>query len=178
MQKILLEDTIIYISPISADSSISHRELEKQAIREIIAEVCGPECMLCHDAQGAPYLCNDDKPMAVHISISHSAKIACVAFNSTTRIGVDIENIRPQLRRVASRFLNAEELSFIKTDFDLLKAWTVKEATFKAAGREKLTLNEINFQFDQDTAVVYPDFFRLLYFHPADDTLLTLAIKK
>lgn len=178
MQKILLEDTIIYLSPISAGSSISHRELEKQAVRDIIAEVCGPECMLCHDAQGAPYLCKNDKPVPVHISISHSAKLACVAFNSTTRIGIDIENIRPQLRRVASRFLNEEERSFIKTDFDLLKAWTAKEATFKAAGREKLTLNEIYFQFGQDATIVYPEFFRLLYFHPADDTLLTLAIKE
>ena len=70
--------------------------------------------------------------------------MAALLWSDRAGWGIDIEEARlMQLERVASRVLNPDE-----TDFDLLQAWTLKEAAFKAAGLPIADLREIHLCHD------------------------------
>lgn len=90
------------------------------------------EIEVAHTSEGAPYL-----PMLPDksISISHSRDLCALAIAPAgMSIGVDIESEREQLRRVAPRVLSLGELRLYDDGADgLLKAWTLKEALYKAA---------------------------------------------
>jgi 4'-phosphopantetheinyl transferase EntD len=70
------------------------------------------------------------------ISISHSKNFCAFGFSSH-EIGIDIEELSPRIERIASRFVNSVEMSFIAEDkiLDLTKLWTMKEAMFKLNNR-------------------------------------------
>ncbi|MCM1096153.1 MAG: 4'-phosphopantetheinyl transferase superfamily protein, partial [Terasakiella sp.] len=80
-------------------------------------------------AAGAPVL----EGSRLHISISHSARMAAVAIDPARRIGIDIEDLDRgrQIERVAPRVLSAAELESYTGR--LLEAWTLKEALYKIA---------------------------------------------
>ncbi|MBE6317500.1 MAG: 4'-phosphopantetheinyl transferase superfamily protein [Bacteroidales bacterium] len=89
----------------------------------------GENAKMFHDANGAPvvegYDCN--------VSISHSVTEIVLAINQYHPIGVDLENWREKLKKVASRFLSEKELRQYDTPQKLLQAWTAKEALYKIA---------------------------------------------
>ena len=72
----------------------------------------------------------------IYISISHSEEFAVCAV-SDSPVGVDIERIRPNIKKAISKKIcrSDEETAFVNTgDFDerIIILWTVKEACFKA----------------------------------------------
>lgn len=105
--------------------------------------------LLSHRDNGAPFLIAKYPHNAsllteqpVTISISHSKSGACIALgNQGAHFGIDIEDATDRLSRVARKFLNDKE-KHIVSDCDLLRAWTIKEAVYKAAGIDGLTLRE------------------------------------
>ena len=103
---------------------------ERDAVGRLIRRLCGEDARLAHTAAGAPYLLGSP----LNISISHSRNFAALAWSHACSFGIDIEEPRPdQLNRVATRFLSDDELSYYSSIPDgLLKAWTLKEASFKA----------------------------------------------
>ncbi|MCM1310918.1 MAG: 4'-phosphopantetheinyl transferase superfamily protein [Bacteroides sp.] len=110
----------------------------RRAVEKLVAEQVGPEIRIIHVADGAPLLVGSP----LHISISHSRNFAAIALDEDVRIGIDIEEPRlEQLRRVISKFLLPEELPTWESQ--LLRAWTAKEATFKAAAVAGLTIGRI-----------------------------------
>lgn len=108
----------------------TRKELENRAVRELIARHIGCNLMPGHSPEGAPELPGADK----HISISHSRYFAALAWADTPGIGIDIEEKRhEQLNRVAHRFMTSEETLYYSAIPDgFLRAWTLKEAAFKA----------------------------------------------
>lgn len=111
----------------------------RSAVAEILSRELPADVRLVHDPDGAPLLTGTD----LHISISHSRRFAAVALHPRLRIGVDIEEERPQqLQRVAERFLSPRDLELWSRD--LLGAWTIKEAVYKAAGQPGLGLASID----------------------------------
>lgn len=111
----------------------------RRAVTSIVESRLGAGVRVVHDPDGAPELVGSD----MHISISHSRGYAAVALHPSQRIGVDIEEPRPeQLARVAKRFLSAAEAPVWSAD--LLAAWTIKEAVYKAAGTPGLALGLID----------------------------------
>lgn len=111
----------------------------RDEIARLIAENIGQDVRLLHDADGAPLL--NGSPL--NISISHSRHFAAIALHPTLRIGIDIEEPRPeQLRRVIAKFLAPREQPLWADR--LLEAWTCKEAVFKAAGLRNLPLGTID----------------------------------
>lgn len=111
----------------------SRRDAERAAIAGMLAEVAGLPVTILHRPDGSPY--TDTLP--VHISISHSRVWGALLWSSTPGFGIDIEETDRigQLGRVAPRFLNPDELKYYSAQpAGLLRAWTLKEATFKAAG--------------------------------------------
>lgn len=117
---------------IERGQDMSRRQAEEEAVKRCL-EALGFDTQLCHSADGAPFLKNRPD---MRISISHSAQWAVVAVAPADRglMGIDIEDSsRPQLVKVASRYLSAEEVILAqKTPDGFAKAWTAKEAVFKA----------------------------------------------
>lgn len=141
----------------------------RQSVARLISEHLGSDVRLLHDPDGAPQLAGSK----LNISISHSHHFAAIALNPDMRIGVDIEEPRlEQLRHVVAKFLAPEELPL--WEHQLLRAWTAKEATFKAAGVSSLTIGQIRL-IEQDVAQV-PDGRRfLLDFTETPEYTLTTA---
>ncbi|MDE6311675.1 MAG: 4'-phosphopantetheinyl transferase superfamily protein [Muribaculaceae bacterium] len=109
------------------------QERSRGAVMALLRYAFGPDIVLEHREDGAPFLPGYPD---VYISISHSRHYAAVA-TAPYAVGVDIEEPREQLRRVAPRVLSDRELAMCTELPQLLRAWTIKEALYKLhPGRE------------------------------------------
>jgi 4'-phosphopantetheinyl transferase len=82
------------------------------------------------DANGKPYLVT----LPYHISLSHSFDYAAVMISKTSPVGIDIEQIKQKVERIANKFMNQDELAGIndRTKIQqLYVAWCAKEAVYK-----------------------------------------------
>lgn len=124
------------VCPIEPQQSrLGRRERERMAVDRIISAIIGPEATLGHLPGGAPSVSG-----CPFLSIAHSRLLAAVAVHPTAPVGIDAEEDRHStLRRVASKFLSAGEMEWVG-DSDLLRAWTIKEAVYKAAGAPGLSV--------------------------------------
>ena len=124
------DDITLFITTIDRHNGETRREAECRVTDSLIRYALGDSVTLIHLPSGAPCLEGSD----MSISISHSTHYAAIALSPTQQIGIDIEEQRSQLRRVASRVLSEPELEAYSTsDSLLLQAWTLKEALYKAA---------------------------------------------
>ncbi|RYD82667.1 MAG: 4'-phosphopantetheinyl transferase superfamily protein [Sphingobacteriales bacterium] len=88
------------------------------------------------DEFGKPYLKNID----LKLSISHSGKFVTVLL-SNKDCGVDIQEIEPNIERVAKKFISTEEWENIGEDdrLDIIHVfWSAKEALYKFYGKRKI----------------------------------------
>lgn len=96
-----------------------------------------------HNPSGAPVLCGAEEV----VSVSHCGGMVCIALSSDRRrIGIDAETMSRgvQLSRVAGRFLSPSQTAAWGCDEQrLLKAWTIKEALYKAVSEPGLALCDI-----------------------------------
>lgn len=132
----LLNDSLpfpIYIREI-AEGSEGRREREEDAVAQLVVEAFGENAERRHDAVGAPIIYRSGEILDVKVSISHSQKIAALAIAPSDMLaGIDIESDRAQLTRVAPRVLSEAEVEYYKNQArGFLKAWTLKEALYKA----------------------------------------------
>ena len=94
---------------------------------------------LFKDGFGKPHLRHCDWS----VSIAHGYPYAVAALNQHGPVGIDIEKPRTQLQKIASRFLNEQEIQLAGDDLDkLCHYWTAKEALYKIYGRKKLVFKE------------------------------------
>lgn len=125
------DDITLGVTPIEADPDRTRTEREHAAVGDIIARFFGADARVGHRDSGVPYLVGRED---ISLSVSHSRDYAAVAFSSERTIGVDIEQWREQLLRVAPRVLSESEMAVYGVSSDLLlRAWTMKEALYKAA---------------------------------------------
>jgi phosphopantetheine--protein transferase-like protein len=83
---------------------------------------------------GKPFFLMDP---TLHLSISHSHQYAAAILSKSCKVGIDIQLIVPQMRKVAKRVFSSTELSFVSTENELEMLhilWGIKEAVFKAFG--------------------------------------------
>ncbi|MES2004080.1 MAG: 4'-phosphopantetheinyl transferase superfamily protein [Bacteroidota bacterium] len=84
-----------------------------------------------------------------HFSISHCGEYAAAIVSSTSRVGIDIENITPRVERIKHKFLHPDELDFVHSfppeqQIPLLTLlWSAKEAMFKWWGRGEVDFSEV-----------------------------------
>lgn len=130
----------VYAEPVVGAEGRGERRLaEQSAVSRMVADVFGPDVQIGHREDGSPFVMVGQAP---EVSVSHCRTLAVLAVGGDERIGVDVEEWREQLRRVARKFLSADE-AFEADDEALLRAWTVKEAVYKAAGCPGLALTDI-----------------------------------
>jgi RimJ/RimL family protein N-acetyltransferase/phosphopantetheinyl transferase len=77
------------------------------------------------------------KHRAGHISISHTKNGAIAAYSASLEVGVDIEGIRPQIGRIAKKFIRPDEETYLQslgTVHAQQLIWGIKESLFKLYG--------------------------------------------
>lgn len=91
---------------------------------------------LYKDEYGKPYLNNH----AAHISIANSYPFAAAIINFREPVGIDMEEPKPKLKKVAHKFLNESEQHAASDDVDQLCVyWCAKECLYKIHGRKQLS---------------------------------------
>ena len=134
----------LYVSPLpplrTGESRVSN---ERNATLALLREIFGNDVQYSHKPSGAPLITSAGKEYLV--SISHSASSVAIAVaDGEDAIGVDVETYRTQLERVQSKYLSEAEMEIFTSAIDKLKAWTAKEAVYKAALTPGLPLTEID----------------------------------
>lgn len=154
--------------------SVQRCENERRAVDMLLKAALGRSVNLSHRPSGAPYIAGS----GLKISISHSRDYACLAVSSGLAPGVDVEQPRMQLQRVAARVLSQSELAIYGKSIDLLlRAWTLKEALYKAALTEGLDFRKdicLPLSLESDTAYVKDAPYRILMVDC--DSLRTVAL--
>jgi len=97
------------------------------------------------DIHGKPYLVN----LPYHISFSHSFDYAAVMMSKKAPVGIDIEQIKEKVERIATKFMNPGEMAFISTDEHRIEhlyvCWCGKEAIYKCYGQKEVSfINHIS----------------------------------
>lgn len=90
------------------------------------------------DDHGKPYLVN----IPYHISLSHSFDYAAVMVSKSRPVGIDIEQIKQKVERIAHKFMRPEELGFVNEEDkieQLYVCWCAKEAVYKCYGRKEVS---------------------------------------
>jgi len=131
---------------------LNKRHLHWLAVRVLLRTMLNTsefiDCKI--DAHGKPYLVK----LPYHISLSHSFDYAAVMMSRSGPVGIDIEQVREKVERIAYKFLKPDELTFI-SESDPVKhlyaAWCAKEAAYKCFGQKEvsfadnITLEPFNF---------------------------------
>jgi 4'-phosphopantetheinyl transferase len=89
------------------------------------------------DTHGKPYLVN----LPYHISLSHSFDYAAVMIGKGP-VGIDIEQVKEKVERIAHKFMRKEELGFISDQHkiqELYVCWCAKEAVYKCYGQKEVS---------------------------------------
>lgn len=135
-----IDTTTVLATKLAEHNRAGRADAERAAVNGLVMAAFGPSAQLTHDPHGAPCI----EGFNGYISVTHGGGYALLAIDREHRIGIDCEAYRPQLQRVASKFLSACELSVhAASPQALLRAWTVKESVFKALGDPSLTISQI-----------------------------------
>ena len=158
----------------------NHMKRQFLASRKLIALV-DPDLRVTYK-NDMPFL-SDNR----NISISHSESIATILISEKKGIGIDIERINKKVHSIKSKFLNQKEINYLRGDEEtrmLTKAWTAKEAIYKAVRKsgiifsENILLEEFNNEaksgigkfISSDQETIFK-----LYFYDLDDYCLTIS---
>ena len=132
------------------DPELPLREGERQACGILARKLAGENAVIEHYDDGAPYIPGYEGL----VSLSHCRGLAVMAASESAEIGVDAEVWREQLRRVVNKFLAPEEMeTWSATNEALLRAWTIKEAVYKAARTPGLPLCDIRLPRTADGSI-------------------------
>jgi phosphopantetheinyl transferase len=108
------------------------------------------------DEHGKPYLVD----LSYHISLSHSFDYAAVMISKTRPVGIDIEQVKEKVERIAHKFMRPEEMAFINDPHkiqQLYVCWCAKEAVYKCYGQKEVSFaDNISlkpFNFDKEGVV-------------------------
>jgi phosphopantetheinyl transferase len=90
------------------------------------------------DEHGKPYLVK----IPYHISLSHSFDYAAVMISKSRPVGIDIEQVKDKVERIAHKFMKGAELAFINDTNKvqhLYACWCAKEAVYKCNGEKEVS---------------------------------------
>jgi phosphopantetheinyl transferase len=112
------------------------------------------DCAVIKDPRGRPRLVFAGAltaDVAADCSLSHKGRFVCAAVSTTvgSRIGVDIEEVSPRLRRLARQFAHERDtvLGSRPEEERLAILWALKEACSKVVGRGlAMALREVSCQ--------------------------------
>ena len=122
-----------------------------------------------------------------NISISHSDNIVTILISENKGIGIDVERINNKVHSIKSKFLNEKEINYLSGDGEnrkLTKAWTAKEAIYKALRKPGIIFSEniVLEEFNNESTTGIGKFISTnqekkfkLYFYDLDNYCLTIS---
>ena len=122
-----------------------------------------------------------------NISISHSENIATILISENKGIGIDVEKINNKVHSIKSKFLNQKEINYLsgyEESRNLTKAWTAKEAIYKALRMPGIIFSEniLIEEFNNESTTGIGKFISTnqekkfkLYFYDLDKYCLTIS---
>lgn len=88
--------------------------------------------ILGQDYQEIVYLLSGKPTMrGVQISISHSSSFIGVIISKTSAVAMDIEEYRPRVMHIRSKFVRSDEQDVFQSIEDSILLWSAKETLFK-----------------------------------------------
>jgi 4'-phosphopantetheinyl transferase len=97
-------------------------------VKHLVAQAGKEYIGLSKTSENAPFFPN----LACHVSISHTAEYAVATLHPESVVGIDIEQARAQIARIAPRLMSEEELDFAGDDLQTLTLiWCAKETLYK-----------------------------------------------
>ena len=164
--------TTVGLAPI--ERSLPPRQSEREAARAVASYLLQRPVDIDHHHDGAPFISD------FHgcVSISHSQKYIAVAIDNQRSIGIDIEDIdrAERMMRIAPRVLSPEEIHAYAEPQEQLRAWTLKEAAYKAARHGVDFLHHIQLPTDgSNVLVVCGDELSIVASEVRDDIVLSLV---
>lgn len=140
---------------------------------------------LFYDADGKPYL-KDGK----QISITHSFDFSAIII-STENVGIDMEQQRDKILRIAKKFTNEKEWIALPVDVEdrirmLTVIWGAKEAMYKMCNSRSLSFKDhmkitpFSLDFNQGFSEVQSEAFKrsfVFYFREMDGFTLVYALE-
>ncbi len=104
------------------------------------------DALICRGKYGKPYISavlkdgRGEEVRGIHFNLSHSGTYVAAAFGDV-RVGIDIEHIRENWKKIAEHFFSEEEVRNImacqseaeRRDL-FLRYWTIKESAMKVSG--------------------------------------------
>lgn len=157
------------------------------SVRKLLQEAGYNDFDLYYDESGKPHL-EDGK----YISISHSHRFSTIII-SDQKAGIDIEQQREKILRIADKFVNNQELqrlkSFDNQDFikKLTVKWGAKEAIFKIRNekgisfKDHIKVNPFEIRDNKTTAILEIENTKQqfsIYFEEIEDFTLVYAFEK
>ena len=131
-----------------------HRRCEYLAWRALLYTELGRQVEIGYSADGAPHIIGEPN---IHIGVSHCRdRVAVIIGNEPC--SVDIERRDRNFRRVAPKFINADEQFVYDAGKDALGiAWSAKECAYKYA-TDEVALSDIHIRkIDYATGIVEYD---------------------
>ena len=113
------------------------------SVRKLLQHCGYSDFDLFYDEFGKPHL-KDGK----HISISHSFAFAAIAI-SDKNIGIDIEQCKEKVLKIAPRFMDISHLENLSTEEQIQKAtvvWGIKESIFKIKNEKGISFPDHIFE--------------------------------
>ncbi len=134
------------------------------AVRALLPQIAGADfCFVTYDALGKPFLNQHQL-----ISISHSENMVAIQLSQSEMCGIDVQKVSGKMSRLAFKFINDQEFSFIPQEQSLQYynlIWTMKEAIFKHFGsnlefREQIMIDkfEMNISGSTSARVIHQNF--------------------
>lgn len=109
----------------------------RTALKHLVKQI--GQFYIYKDPFGKPHL----KEASFGISMSHTKDFGAAAINLKGQVGIDIETVRPQIHRIAHKFLHHSEVAWAANNGTrLTQVWAAKEALYKLHGRTQLTFSE------------------------------------
>ena len=122
-----------------------------------------------------------------NISISHSDNVVTILISENEGIGIDVERINKKVHSIKSKFLNQKEINYLsgyEESRNLTRAWTAKEAIYKALRMPGIIFSEniLIEEFNNESKTGIGKFISSnqertfkLYFYDLDDYCLTIS---
>lgn len=116
------------------------RQREFLSVRAALSHICEEPPQIEYSPKGAPKI-----PGYSGLSLSHTANFAVALISKEFKVGVDLEAYRPQMTKLAPRFLSKQEMHGLEDGSDLKRIaafWCAKEAIIKLKDAPELDLRE------------------------------------
>ena len=119
-----------------------NRKLQWLGCRMALSSILqNPEVGIRYTEYGKPLLTRGHG----HISFSHSGTLAAAIWSPDSLVGIDLEQVREKINRVANRFLTPRELKLVPGP-DRLEVltlfWAVKETLYKINGKPDIDIQQ------------------------------------